>query len=478
MSNSPHTLPTVTVAPQPRPFEQLPSEVVTLCLLLVISPESYERGTEEIRELCCICRSFWRVIRGEPRFWNHLTTRDIDSIPLQLSHIGPRTPFYVYWRPQISYNSHPDSLALVLSVAHRWMSLVTDSRSYTGTVESTGLYAVARGLKCLCITTSSSYAGPGPEYPLSSDNLEYLELHGGKLASWSPNSFLHLKEIIISIGYCSWIGDILQVCPELESLKLSGRLCEEQQLVDDPIHLPTLRNLSITAVNQTLPPILSRIVALNLEELSIQRPIRNCSMLRLHSWACLNPTLQRILFPDEHESGTTARSRRYPLDYLMRYNVEHWRDRFIREFTSIIFDRSAVCLVRSSEKMGGRFTVSASLAFAIHFLPYPLDITSLHIDAVTDPCSFLQALSTPVRGAFPYPVLKELHLPSIAWGGKEFEQKPLLKGDVVSLLRKLWESRGPLANQPFVLDLFNSKGRSVYRHWLSTGSTRVELDLD
>ena len=165
-------------------------------------------------------------------------------------------------------------------------------------------------------------------------------------------------------------------------------------------------------------------------------------------------------------------------------DMEHWRDRFALECTSRIFGRCIINLTR----LGARFTVSASSAFAIHFLPYPIDVTALYIEDRGNTPDILQALATSVEGTFPYPALRELHMTHsdswlkrpprggilpILYGPAELMEK----AEIESLLWNLWESRGPLSNQPVVLDVFNSRKSSVYRHWSGTGSTRVELDL-
>lgn len=126
----------------------------------------------------------------------HNTGHPINTTPL--SHIGSRTPLHIYWRPQSPCDCSTDVFAPVLSLAHRWVSLFIDSRHYSGTFGPADLYTVAPSLKRLHVRTHFSNALLLSEYPLSSNNLEYLELEGPKLIYWSSTSFLHLKTLVLS----------------------------------------------------------------------------------------------------------------------------------------------------------------------------------------------------------------------------------------------------------------------------------------
>ena len=474
-------------------LEGLPSEIITACLLLAISPEDYEKGTEQIRELCCINRSFWRIIRGEPRFWNHLTIRDWGSIQLQTSHLGSCTPLYIYWRQPVFRKECQDWFALVISLAHRWISLIIDGSSYAGTFGATELYAVAPSLKYVHIVTIPARAPPPPDYPLSSQNLESLELRGPNLTYWSPISFLHLKDLILSINRTwDWVGHMLEVCPVLESLELSGGLKEEDPLDEEVpipyIYLPELRKFSVDAFHPTLPSLVRRIVALNLEKLNMRLQLTNADDAQLYAWASFNPTLKTILLRD-YDQEVGGFSVRYVSDCHTRtqtYVFEQWKDRFSLEITSRVLGWG-MKFVHTLDEMGAKFTISASLPFAFHLITYPLNISSLTIEGVGKPYHFLSALATPVEGTspnpmlegtFPYPMLRELRLPPLnSWTSNEPGEKEKAETEIEPHLRRLWECRGPLGKAPIALDVFNFKGKSVYRHWLSTGSTGVNLDL-
>jgi hypothetical protein len=460
------------VAPQRSQFDQLPSEIITLCLLLVLLPENYERGTTDVRELCCVSRSFWRAIRAEPRFWNHLTTRDVYSIPLQIMHIGPQTPLFIYWLSDFVRDTLPGFFPPVLSLAHRWVSLIIESSNYSAKFYALDLYAIAPALKYIRICKKPVASPSLPNYSLSSDNLESLELRGSNILNWSPTSFFHLKNLILSIDRTwNWIGDMLEVCPTLESFELSGDLESEARLDESTpiryIYLSSLRKFSVNFSQPSFPSLIRRIVALNLEKLNIRFQMMDNTDVQFHAWASTNPTLKTILSQDDNGWEARALSLHYTSNSYTKvntYTIEDWRDRFTLQVKSTVAGWG-IKLAQTLDEMDFELNVSAPLAFAIKFVPYPLKITSLTIKQHGDPRNFLRLVANPAEGVVPYPVLRELYLtPSILWA-YDLMYKKRIEDEVELLLRTLWERRGSPANPHILLDVFNSEGVSFYRDW-------------
>lgn len=454
------------------PFERLPSEIIILCLFLVISPKNYERGTKDIRELCCISRSLWETIRGEPRFWNHFSVQDIYSIPLQISHLGPQTPLFIYWSSNLLPARWSDFFPPVLALAHRWVSLIIDSGNYSGTFSGTELYAIAPALKHVYICRAPTNDPLRIDYPLSSDNLESLGLRHVNLFNWSPISFLLLKNLALTIDRSwKWIEDILEACPTLETFGLTGDIEPEVPLDEDTpvryLHLPNLRRFSVKASHPTLPSLIRRIVALNLEHLKIRLRITHPDDRQLNYWASFNPTLKAILSQDDNglkAKALSVRSTSTSFANIDIYTIEDGTDRFTLEVRSTAYGRG-LKLLQTLDAMGPELTVSGPMGLALDLVPYPLNITSLTIEPDVDPRALLCYLASPFEGVNRYPVLRELHLAFSIPKAFGAQYKNRIEREVQRYLRKLWERRGTPANSPIVLDVFNSQGESYYRDW-------------
>lgn len=260
---------------------------------------------------------------------------------------------------------------------------------------------------------------------------------------------------------------MLQLCPMLKSLELSGDIKPEGLLNRGApicnIYLPTLRNLSVKSSHSTFPCLIRRIVALNLEKLDLRLQMMQADDVQFHSWVSLNPTLKRILSQDNNESGPRPLSLRNKFDsftWMITYTIEDWRNRFTLQVESADVDWG-INLVRTLDDIGPEFTVVASLEFAMELVPYSFNVISLTIDRRGDPRAFLRLLADPIEGVFPYPVLRELCLtPWFFWSDDTMEPQSI-RGEVDLLLQTLWRRRGPPANPPIARELFDLVGKSL-----------------